>query len=87
MLDGLVEECRGLKPMVTGVVHPCSAGALAGAVEAADDGLILPVLFGPEQEIRSIAEKANLDISHFEIVNTADAAESAHRAALAAGSG
>ncbi len=87
LLDGLVEECRGLKPMVTGVVHPCSAGALAGAVEAADDGLILPVLFGPEQEIRSMAEKANLDISRFEAVNTADAAESAHRAALAAGRG
>ncbi|MGA9767276.1 MAG: bifunctional enoyl-CoA hydratase/phosphate acetyltransferase [Rhodomicrobium sp.] len=87
MLDGLVEECRGLKPMVTGVVHPCSAGALAGAVEAASDGLILPVLFGPGEEIRSVAEKANLDISHFEIVNTADAAGSARRAALAAGSG
>ncbi|MGO9473767.1 MAG: bifunctional enoyl-CoA hydratase/phosphate acetyltransferase [Rhodomicrobium sp.] len=87
MLDGLVAECRGLKPMVTGVVHPCSAGALGGAVEAADDGLILPVLFGPEQEIKSIAEKANLNISRFKIVNTTDPAESAHRAGLAAGSG
>ena len=75
MLDGLVEECRGLKPMVTGVVHPCSAGALSGAVEAADDSLILPVLFGPQQEIRSIAEKAALDISRFKIVNTTDPAE------------
>ena len=34
-LDGLLERCRGLKPMLTGVVHPCSADALAGAVEAA----------------------------------------------------
>ncbi len=86
-LDGFIEECRGLKPAVTGVVHPCSTGALAGAVEAAEDGHILPVLFGPEREIRSIAEKAHLDISRFELVNTADAVESAHRAALAAGSG
>ncbi len=87
MLDGLVEECRGLKPLVTGVVHPCSAGALGGAIEAADGGLILPVFFGPEQEIRSIAENANLDISRFEVVNTADAADSAYHAALAAGTG
>ncbi len=87
LLDGLVEECRGLKPMVTAVVHPCSAAALAGAAEAADDGLIFPVFFGPEQEIKSIAEKAALDISRFKIVNTTAPAESAHRAALAAGTG
>ena len=39
--------------MLTGVVHPCSADALAGAIEAAAAGLILPVLFGPEAEIRT----------------------------------
>src|SRR5262249_58233670 len=37
-LEGLLEHCRGLKPMLTGVVHPCSADALAGAVEAAAAG-------------------------------------------------
>ena len=46
-LEGLIERCRSLKPMLTGVVHPCSADALAGAVEAAEAGLILPVLFRP----------------------------------------
>ena len=40
-LEGLIERCRDLKPMLTGVVHPCSADALAGAVEAAEAGLIL----------------------------------------------
>ena len=74
LLDGLVEECRGLKPIVTGIVHPCSASALGGAVEAAEDGLIIPVLYGPEEEIKSVAGKANLDISHFKIVSTSDAA-------------
>ena len=51
-LDGLLDRCKNLKPMVTGVVHPCNADALAGAVEAAEAGLIIPVLFGPEAEIR-----------------------------------
>ena len=32
-LEGLIERCRHLKPMLTGVVYPCSADALAGAVE------------------------------------------------------
>jgi hypothetical protein len=28
-LEGLVDRCHGLKPMLTGVVHPCDAEALA----------------------------------------------------------
>ena len=64
-LDGLLERCHDLKPMLTGVVHPCSAEALAGAVEAAEAGLIVPVLFGPEAEIRRIADQAHLDIAKY----------------------
>jgi phosphate acetyltransferase/phosphate butyryltransferase len=36
-LEGLIERCRNLKPMLTGVVYPCSADTLAGAVEAAEE--------------------------------------------------
>jgi len=86
-LDGLVERCRGLKPMPTGVVHPCSAEALAGAVEAAEAGLIAPVLFGPEAEIRQIADHARLDISKWRIVATDGPEDSALKAAAAAGAG
>jgi phosphate acetyltransferase len=86
-LEGLIERCSGLKPMLTGVVHPCSADALAGAVEAAAAGLILPVLFGPEAEIRKIADHARLDIAGFRIVATDSAEDSALKAATAAGRG
>ena len=86
-LDGLIERCRDLKPMLTGVVHPCSAEALAGAVEGAEAGLILPVLFGPEAEIRRIADTARLDIAKFRIVATDGPEESALKAAMAAGAG
>ena len=64
-LEGLIERCRNLKPMLTGIVHPCSIDALAGAVEAAEAGLILPVLFGPEATIRQIADHARLDIAKY----------------------
>ena len=84
-LEGLVERCRGLKPMLTGVVHPCSADALAGAVEAAEAGLILPVLFGPEAEIRQIADHARLDIAKCRIVATDGPEDLALKAAAAAG--
>jgi phosphotransacetylase len=86
-LEGLLERCHGLKPMLTGVVHPCSADALAGAVEAAAAGLILPVLFGPEAELRQIADQAHLDIARCRIVATDGAEDSALKAAAAAGSG
>ena len=71
--------------MLTGVVHPCSADALAGAVEAAAAGLILPVLFGPEAEIRQIADRAHLDIAKCRIVATDGPEDSALKAATAAG--
>ena len=73
--------------MLTGVVHPCSADALAGAVEAAEAGLILPVLYGPEAEIRRIADQAGLDLAKCRIVPTDGPDDSALKAAMAAGVG
>jgi len=86
-LEGLIDRCRGLRPMLTGVVHPCSADALASAVEAAEAGLIVPVLFGPQAEIRQIAEHARLDIGKYRIVASDGPDDSALKAALAAGAG
>jgi len=86
-LEGLIERCRNLKPMLTGMVHPCSADALAGAVEAAEAGLILPLLYGPEAEIRRIADHAGLDLGKCRIVATDGPEDSALKAAKAAGAG
>ena len=86
-LEALVERCNNLNPMLTGVVHPCSTDALAGAVEAAEAGLIVPVLFGPEVEIRQIADHAHLDIDKCRIVATDGPEDSALKAAMAAGAG
>jgi phosphate acetyltransferase/phosphate butyryltransferase len=73
--------------MSTGVVHPCSADALAGAVEAAEAGLIVPLLFGPEADIRRIADQARLDIAKYRIVAADGPEDAAEKAALAAGTG
>ena len=86
-LDGLLDRCRGLKPMLTGVVHPCSLDALTGAVEAAEAKLIVPVLFGPDVQLRQMAATAKLDLSSCRIVATESAEESATKAAAAAGAG
>jgi len=86
-LEELVERCRGLKPMPTAVVHPCSVDALMGAVEAVNHGLIAPILFGPEAEIRKIAAAQKVDLANYRIVATADAEESAAKAAAMASTG
>jgi len=86
-LGGLLDRCKDLQPMLTGVVHPCSADALAGAVAAAESGLIVPVLFGPQAEIRQVADRAQLDISKYRIVATTGAGDSAQKAAASAGAG
>lgn len=84
-LDGLLAQCRGRAPMLTGVAHPCSADALAGALEAAAAGLIVPVLFGPEAALRHLADSAQLDLSGCRIVATDGPQDSAQKAAMAAG--
>jgi phosphate acetyltransferase len=86
-LDDLLERCGGLRPMLTGVVHPCSADALLGAVQAGADGLIEPVLFGPTEELQRVAEQARIDLSRYRVVATLDAEDSAAKAAAAAGAG
>ncbi len=86
-LDELVERCEGLKPIRTGIVHPCTADALLGAAEAVAHGLIEAVLFGPEAEIRKIASAAQIDLANYRFVATADPEESAAKAAAMAGAG
>jgi phosphotransacetylase len=86
-LDGLLERCQPLAPMRTGVVHPCSADALAGAVAAGAAGLIVPVLYGPVAVLHRIAAQAKLDLSGCEIVAADTPEDAAQAAASAAGAG
>src|SRR6202007_306019 len=53
----------------TMVVHPCDETSLRGVCEAADLGLIKPVLIGPAAKISEVASKHGLDISSFEIID------------------
>jgi phosphate acetyltransferase/phosphate butyryltransferase len=42
----MIAETEALKPVRTAVVHPCDNLSLTGALEAADRGMIIPVLVG-----------------------------------------
>jgi len=67
--DALIARCRGLAPVPTAVVHPCDETSLGGAIEAAEAGIIRPLLVGPTPKIRAVAETLRLDLGQFEIVD------------------
>ncbi|MBP2313234.1 phosphate acetyltransferase [Azospirillum soli] len=73
----LLKKCEALPPVPTAVVHPCDESSLKGAVEAAEAGLIDPVLVGPESKIKSLADTYGLDISRYRIVDVAHSHASA----------
>lgn len=67
-LRQLIESARGLEPIRAAVAYPADRDALLGAIDAAEAGLIVPVLVGPETRIRAVAEESDVDISRYEIV-------------------
>jgi len=78
--QALLDRCKPLKPVATAVAYPCEATALTGCIEAAEAGLIAPVLVGPRQKIRALAVEAGLDVNPYEIEDVPDA----HAAAVKA---
>ncbi|HQR53614.1 MAG TPA: phosphate acetyltransferase [Burkholderiales bacterium] len=78
--ERLIERVKGIAAAHTAVAHPCSEFALAGAVDAAQMGIIAPILVGPRQKILSTAEAAKLDVSPYEIVDAAHSHEAAEKA-------
>jgi phosphotransacetylase len=73
-------KCRHLDPVPTAVAHPCDQSSLAGALEAAAEGLITPILVGPVTKIRNVADQHGIDIEKFRIVDAAHSHESAAKA-------
>lgn len=76
----LINLTRNLQPITTAVVHPVEENSLKGALESANDGLIYPLLVGPEKKIRTAAEQLEMDISGVEIIATQHSHEAAEEA-------
>lgn len=85
-LKELLARAAGLEAVRCAVVHPCDAGSLSGAMDAAAHGLIVPVLIGPEGRIRRAAEEAGIDLGGVEIVPVEHSHAAAERAAAMAAS-
>ncbi|WP_274608327.1 phosphate acetyltransferase [Paraburkholderia sp. PGU19] len=77
----LITHCQTLAPMPTAVAHPCDRSSLEGAVDAAQKGLIMPILVGPRARIESVAAECMLSIGAYQIVDAPFSEASAAAAA------
>jgi len=75
--EELIAYCKALPPVPTAVVHPCDETSLKGAIEAAELGILKPILVGPRAKIEATAAQFHIDITGYEIVD----AEHSHAAA------
>lgn len=78
--DRLVAVAHKHPPMLTAIAHPCDAVSLESVALAASSGLLKPILVGPSARLRDVAQKASLDISAIEIVDSAHSHDSAAKA-------
>jgi len=76
----LISAAQGESAITTAVVHPCDDVSLQGAVEAARLRLIEPILVGPPDRIRRVAETGGFDISAMELVPSEHSHDSAAKA-------
>ncbi len=67
----LLSRARRLPPLRMGVIHPCDAISLRGALASVAAGVIVPVLIGNEEKIRAVARAESLSLEGCEIVTAA----------------
>lgn len=78
--DRLIAAARALAKVRVAVAHPCDSVSLGAALEAAEMGLIEPILVGPPARIAAAATAAKLDLSGIRQVAAAHSHEAAEKA-------
>ena len=78
--DRLIATAKKLKPIATAIAHPCDETSLKGAIEAAEAGLIKPILVGPKAKIAAVAKEHDLDLDKIEIVDAPHSNAAAEKA-------
>lgn len=73
----LIDCARTFEPIAVAVVWPMSEPALCGALEAARETLMRPVLLGPKDAIEGLAATLHLDLQGCDIADVGTEAEAA----------
>ncbi|MEZ5724005.1 MAG: bifunctional enoyl-CoA hydratase/phosphate acetyltransferase [Paracoccaceae bacterium] len=67
--EALIAQATPLPALITAVVCPVTAETLNGALLAADDSIITPILIGDAARIRAAAETIGRDLTGIEIID------------------
>ena len=78
--DRLLARAKKAPPVATLVVYPCDESSLRGAIETAEEGIIVPILVGPATRIAAVAREHEIDIDQFEIVDAGHSEAAAAKA-------
>ena len=78
--ERLIAAAKALPPLATAVAYPCDETSLKGAVEAAEAGLIKPILVGPKDKIRGLAQTFSLDLGGLEVIDVPHSHAAAEKA-------
>ena len=70
--ERLLARAKEVPAAITVVVYPCDETSLRGPIEAAEAGIIVPILVGPAAKISAVAREHSLRIDGFEIVDVPD---------------
>lgn len=71
-LRTLVEAAQACGPIRVAIAYPCDTTSLNAAIEAAQVGLIVPILVGPRARIEAAAVSGCIDLSAAELHDTTD---------------
>jgi len=78
--ERLIAATKPLRALPTAVAHPCDESSLRGALEAAEAGMITPILVGPRERILSVASSFDLKLQGVEIVDAPHSQAAADKA-------
>ena len=78
--ERLIAAAKALPALATAVAYPCDETSLKGAVEAAEAGLIKPILVGPKDKIRGVAQTFSLDLGGLEVIDVPHSHAAAEKA-------
>lgn len=83
----LIERAKSGPAITVSVCHPCDQVSLEGPLDAAKLGLMVPILVGPEQRIRAVAEENGFDLTGIRIVDAIHSHDSAAKSVALCRSG
>ena len=78
--DRLIAAAKAIPAATTIIAHPCDESSLRGVADAAEAGIIKPILVGPAAKIKATASKHGIDISGFELIDVSHSEAAAAKA-------